>query len=169
MRPIAIRDERPDDAAAVHAVNLLAFGQDQEARIVDQLRSNGGATLSLVATIGERVVGHIMYSPVCIGDVTGAGLAPMAVLPDRQRQGIGSALVRAGNQRLKDSGHPFIVVLGHPTFYPRFGFTPASAYRVACEWDVPDDVFMMLVFDGARMDRVSGLARYRPEFGGRPT
>ena len=90
MGSIEIRDERPADIQAIRRVNRLAFGQDHEARIVDQLRSNGAATASLVATIDERVVGHIMYSPVSIGELTGAGLAPMAVLPDCQRQGIGS-------------------------------------------------------------------------------
>ena len=88
----------------------------------------------------------------------------MAVLPELQRQGIGSKLVEAGNRRLQQGGCPFIIVVGHPEFYPRFGFTPARARGITCEWDVPDDVFMLLVLDEAEMSGVSGLAKYRDEF-----
>src|SRR6266576_1268533 len=101
---IEIREERPDDIAAVRELNRRAFGQDQEGNIVDALRANGAALLSLVATLNDRVVGHIMYSPVSIdGKVRGAALGPMAVIPVRQRQGIGSKLIEAGNQKLKDA------------------------------------------------------------------
>ena len=161
---IDIRDEQPGDVAAIRDVNRRAFGQDQEGDIVDALRSNGAALLSLVATLDGLVVAHIMYSPLSVGGLTGAGLGPMAVHPDHQRHGIGSRLVRAGNEKLTNAGCPFIAVLGHPSFYPRFGFRPASAFGVSCEWDVPDEVFMLLVLDPAKMQGVSGLATYRPEF-----
>jgi putative acetyltransferase len=162
---IEIRQEQPSDITAIRDVNGRAFGQDQEGNIVDALRVNGAALLSLVATLNGRVVGHIMYSPLVVGgDGRGAALGPMAVLPEHQRQGIGSMLVEAGTQRLKRGDCPFIVVVGHSTFYPRFGFSPASAHGIACEWDVPDDVFMLLVLDQAKMRGVSGLARYRSEF-----
>ena len=145
-------------------MNRRAFGQDQEGNIVDALRSNGVALLSLVATLSDRVVGHIMYSPATIGDITGAALGPMAVLPEHQRSGIGSKLVSAGNQKLKAAGYPFIIVLGHPNFYPRFGFRRASSLAVKCEWDVPDDVVMLLILDEAKMRNVSGMVKYRHEF-----
>jgi putative acetyltransferase len=161
---IEIREERPDDVAAVRDLNRRAFGQDQESNIVDALRANGAALLSLVATVDDRVVGHIMYSPLSVGDVNGAALGPMAVIPERQRQGIGSKLVEAGNRKLKDAGCPFIIVVGHADYYPRFGFTPASEHGIKCEWDVPNDVFMLLFLDEAKMQGVSGLARYRHEF-----
>ena len=162
---IEIREERPDDIAAVRELNRRAFGQDQEGNIVDALMANGAALLSLVATLNDRVVGHIMYSPVSIdGKVRGAALGPMAVIPERQRQGIGSKLIEAGNQKLKDAGCPFIIVVGHADYYPRFGFRPASEHGIKCEWDVPDDVFMLLVLDQAKMEGVSGLAKYRHEF-----
>jgi putative acetyltransferase len=162
---IEIREERPDDVAAVRELNRRAFGQDQESNIVDALRANGAALLSLVATVDDRVVGHIMYSPLFIGDnASGAALGPMAVLPERQRQGIGSKLIEAGNRKLKDAGCPFIIVVGHADYYPRFGFRPASEHGIKCEWDVPDDVFMLLVLDQAKMEGVSGLAMYRHEF-----
>jgi len=168
---IEVREEMPDDVAAIREVNRRAFGQDQEGNIVDALRSNGAALLSLVATLNNRVVGHIMYSPATIGDTTGAAdyvpgaaLGPMAVLPEHQRHGIGSRLIEAGTQKLRDAACPFIIVLGHANYYPRFGFKPANTYGVQCEWPVPDDVFMLLVLDQSKMQGRSGLAKYRHEF-----
>jgi putative acetyltransferase len=159
-----IREERPDDIPAIREVNKGAFGQTQEANIVDALRSNGAVLLSLVATLDGQVVGHILYSPASIGDVGGSALGPMAVLPAHQRRGIGSKLVEAGNRYMKDAGWPFIIVLGHPHFYPSFGFKPASALGITCDWDVPEDVFMLLILDEQKMQSVSGLAKYRDEF-----
>lgn len=162
--------------AAIRDVNKRAFGQDQEGNIVDALRSNGAALLSLVATFNDGVVGHVMYSPATIdastssaGDasgtvITGAALGPMAVHPEHQRHGIGSKLIEAGTRKLKDAGCPFIVVVGHANYYPRFGFKPASNYGIKCEWPVPDNVFMLLVLDHSRMHGISGLAKYRYEF-----
>ena len=161
---IEIREELTTDTGAIREVNRQAFGQGQEGHIVDALRSNGAALLSLVAVVDGQIVGHIMYSPATIDHVTGAGLAPMAVLPEYQRQGIGSQLVETGNQKLKDSGCPFIVVLGHADYYPRFGFQPASNFGLHCQWPVPDNVFMALILDTGKMQGVSGLVKYRDEF-----
>lgn len=162
---IEIREERPEDIAAIREVNKRAFGQDQEGNIVDALRSNGGVLLSLVATLNGQVVGHIMYSPITVGDnATGAALGPMAVLPEHQREGIGSKLIEAGTQKLKEAGYTFIIVLGHPAYYPRFGFTPAAGFGIKCEWDVPGEAFMLLALDQSKMQDASGLARYRNEF-----
>ena len=162
---IEIREERPSDIAAIRDVNRRAFGQDQESNIVDALRSNGAILLSLVATLNDRVVGHIVYSTISVeGEIVGAALGPMAVLPEYQRQSIGSKLVEAGTRKIKDKGYPFIIVLGHSHYYPRFGFMPASDRGIECEWEVPKDVFMLLVLDQKRMRGVSGLAKYRPEF-----
>ena len=161
---IDVREERMSDVEAIRDVNRRAFGQDQEAAIVDALRSNGAASLSLVTTVDSLIVGHIMYSPVEIGRLEGIGLGPVAIIPEHQRRGIGSALIETGNRRLELAGCPFIVVLGHPGFYSRFGFRPASTLGVSCGWDVPDDVFQILVFDPVRMAGVSGVARYRQEF-----
>src|SRR5215831_14764251 len=108
---IEIRDERPNDGAAIREVNKRAFGQDQEGNIVDALRANGAVSLSVVATVSGRIVGHIMYSPITVGGViTGAALGPMAVVPEYQRQGIGSMLVKAGNEKLQNNDCPFIIV-----------------------------------------------------------
>jgi putative acetyltransferase len=159
-----IREELPDDIIAIRDVNNRAFAQTQEANIVDALRSSGAVLLSLVATLDGQVVGHILYSPATVGGVAGAALGPMAVVPRHQREGVGSRLVEAGNQRIKDAGWPFIIVLGHTHFYPRFGFKAASLHGVTCDWDVPDGAFMLQVLDEKRMRSVTGRAKYRDEF-----
>jgi putative acetyltransferase len=161
---IEIRKERPVDIPSIRDLNKRAFEQDQEANIVDALRSNGAASLSLVATLDDRVVGHIMYSPAELGEFTGAGLGPMAVLPEHQRQGIGSKLIEAGNRQLNDAGCPFIVVVGHADYYPRFGFRPARPLGITCEWEVPDNVFLLLMLDPVKLQGVAGIAKYRHEF-----
>jgi len=161
---IEIREERSDDAVEVRNVNDHAFGQELEGRIVDALRSNGAVTLSLVATSNGGVVGHILYSPIAVGGAIGAALGPMAVLPEHQRRGIGGRLIDEGQRRLEASGCPFVIVLGHDTYYPRFGFVRASAHGITCEWDVPDEAFMVLVLNAAKMAGVIGTARYREEF-----
>ena len=152
------------DADAIRQVNMEAFGQPQEAQLVDALRGSCNDLLSLVAADGDEIVGHILFSPAFVADVRGVGLGPMAVSPERQRDGIGSELVRAGLAKLEERGCPFVIVLGHADYYPRFGFERASARGVRCRWDVPDEVFMLLVLDKTAMSGVSGLARYRPEF-----
>jgi putative acetyltransferase len=161
---IAIREECSADLKPIRNVNKRAFGQDLEGNIVDALRSNGAVLLSLVATIEGQVVGHIIYSPASVSQIDGAALGPMAVLPEHQRQGIGSKLVETGNRKLQEAGYPFIIVVGHANYYPRFGFKPAATHGIKCEWDVPDDMFMLLVLDQARMQGISGLAKYRHEF-----
>lgn len=166
---IAIAEEKIEDADDVRKVILKAFGLPVEANIVDRLRANCPKILSLVARDGDAVVGHILFSPAGIrgqaGTVVGMGLAPLAVLPEWQRQGIGGLLVRRGLENLKERGCPFVIVLGHPDYYPRFGFEPASAHGIASQWDgVPDEAFMILILDVAVMKNAAGVARYRDEF-----
>lgn len=161
---IEIREEQPGDIDAIRVVNQCAFAQDQEANIVDALRANGAAMLSLVAVVDSQIVGHIMYSPIQVGSVAAAALAPMAVLPEHQRAGIGGRLIADGTARLARMGVPLIIVLGHAAFYPRFGFKPASSYGITCEWPVPDEVFMALFLDERRIKDAAGLAQYRQEF-----
>jgi putative acetyltransferase len=165
---MTIRLERPEDASRVRLVNEQAFGQPVEADLVEKLRQRCTDSLSLVAE-DDAVVGHILFTPVVVESagrqVLGMGLAPMAVLPDCQRQGIGSQLVRRGLDILRERGCPFVVVVGHPEYYPRFGFERASTHGLASQWDgVPDAAFMVLVLDVHAMAGVSGVAKYREEF-----
>lgn len=147
---------------------MLAFGQPQEADVVDKLRQNCPDLLPLVAVLDKRIVGHILFSPATVEAkgmvIHGMGLAPMSVLPEYQRQGIGSQLVRSGIEELKERHCPFVIVLGHAEYYPRFGFEPASTQGISSEWEVPDEAFMVLVLDEAVMRGISGVARYRLEF-----
>jgi putative acetyltransferase len=165
---IGIRHQRPQDALHVRRINELAFGQPLEADLVERLQRACPDALSLVAE-DEEIAGHILFTPVVIesGDrqITGMGLAPMAVLPERQRQGIGSQLARRGSELLTSRGCPFVFVIGHPEYYPRFGFERAASHGIRCQWpDIPDDAVLVLVIDREAMNGVSGVARYRPEF-----
>jgi putative acetyltransferase len=166
---VVIRREKPEDIRQIFSVNEQAFETPTEAGIVDVIRENCFDTLSLVAEDEGEIVGHIFFSPAEIewsGTVIkGMGLAPMAVRPDRQRQGIGSRLVRAGLEILKEEGCSYVIVVGHPGFYPKFGFEPASKYHLECQWEgVPDEAFMIVVNDPSSLLGVKGIARYRDEF-----
>jgi putative acetyltransferase len=160
-----VRPERPDDVTAIRALNDRAFRQPMEGKIVDGLRTNAGVLLSLVACDADAVIGHILFSPASIDDrLQGAALGPMAVHPDHQRRGVGARLIEAGLAELQASNCPFVIVLGHPDYYPRFGFERASAHGIRCEWEVPDEAFMVLPIDPVRLRTVTGLACYRHEF-----
>ena len=164
---ILIRSETPEDRAAVYRVNALAFESKGEATLVDKLRA-AAPHISLVAVKNSQVVGHIFFSPVTVeseGDnFMALGLAPMAVLPEHQNQGIGSQLVRQGLKECESQGHDIVFVVGHPKYYPRFGFTPAKAKGIGCEYPVPDDVFMVVELKPEALGGRTGLLRYRPEF-----
>jgi putative acetyltransferase len=163
-----IRGEQPQDIPGIREVNRQAFGQSQEASVVDKLRENCNDILSVVALAENRIVGHILFSPAVIesenGSIVGSGLAPIAVLPEYQRQGIGSELVMTGIAKVREDGCPFIIVLGHPEYYVRFGFEPASKFGISSEWEVPDEAFMLLVLNEGTIKGVSGVAKYRQEW-----
>lgn len=166
---ITTRIETRGDHDAVRILNAEAFSQPDEGRIVDALRRACPETVSRVALADETPVGHLLFSPATVqgpdGPVIGMGLAPMAVRPDFQRQGIGSRLVQEGLEDLASGGCPFVIVLGHPEFYPRFGFRRASAFGLRCQWDgVPDEAFMALILKPEALQGISDVVRYRPEF-----
>lgn len=163
-----IRTENPEDLEAVRKVNIAAFRRENEANLVDQLRGIA-STFSFVAVESDRVVGHIFFSPVvvegkCSSNLSILGLAPVAVLPDYQGKGIGTLLIREGLKECGRSGFQAVVVLGHPNYYPRFGFIPASRKSLKCEYDVPDEAFMVLELESGALQDCSGTVKYRSEF-----
>ena len=168
MDDILIRHETPADILGVRAVNAAAFEAGVEAALVDALRENGKFTLSLVACIEGELVGHILFTDIEMepggAEACILGLAPMAVLPAWQGRGIGSAMVRRGLEDCRELGYRGIVVLGHPAFYPRFGFTPASRHGISCIYDAPDEAFMALALGDEALPK--GRALYQPEFAG---
>ncbi len=163
-----VRTETIADYDTVRRINELAFGQPNEAKLVKTLRDTARPYISLVAVIDNHVVGHIFFSPVSIESefsvFTAMGLAPMAVLPEYQRQGIGSALVRAGLLECLRIGHEVVVVVGHPEYYPRFGFIPASSKGLRCEYEVPDEAFMVAELRPGALVGKQGLVKYHPAF-----
>lgn len=161
-----IRDERPEDPSAIHAVIRdafapMPFSDGSEAELVDRLRQSGGLSLSLVAERDGEIVGHIGFSPVTVDDMPGPWrqLAPVSVRPDLQRRGIGSALIRAGLVRLESQGIEACFVLGDPEYYPRCGF--AHTPSLSDTYPQPNPYFMALSFAGG-LPR--GTVRYHPAF-----
>jgi len=163
-----VRAETATDYAAVRRVNELAFDGPAEALLVDKLRPVADPQISLVAVREDKVVGHIFFSPVSveINDSSSLALAlgPLAILPEQQRQGLGSQLVRAGLHECQRIGCNVVVVVGHPEYYPRFGFLPAKQKKLSCEFPVPEDVFMVAELRPQALAGFRGLVRYRPEF-----
>jgi len=165
-----IHPEKPEDYAAVYEVNRLAFGREVEGRLVEALRQSPDhfPELSLVAVVAGRVVGHILFSAIAI-EVPGTripalGLAPLAVRPEFQKKGIGSELVRYGLEQCRRLGHKIVVVIGHPDYYPRFGFSSARAEGLEVPFPVPDEAFMALELVPGALSGISGMVRYSPAF-----
>jgi putative acetyltransferase len=161
---INIRKEQTQDIPQVRDILCAAFPTDAESRLVEALRANGKAIISLVAIRDGQVLGHILFSPVSTSPTSpakGIGLAPVAVHPDVQSQGIGSALIEAGLQLCKDLGYDYCAVLGNPKYYQRFGFAKASPLGMQNEYGV-DEEFMLTRF--SECDLAPGVIKYAPEF-----
>ena len=163
-----VREERPEDISAIRVVEERAFGRPDEADLVDTLRRSGKAVISLVATEGEQVVGHILFSPATVecgeSRFNALALAPVAVLPERQGRGIGSRLVRRGLEECLRRGHEAVFLIGHADYYPRFGFGKSNALGIRCEFDVSDEVFMVAELREGALNGVGGVMKFQPEF-----
>lgn len=162
-----IRSERPEDIPGIRNVNESAFETAAEAGLVDALREQARPIVSLVAIENDAVVGHILFSPATLSsqpEMQIMGLAPLAIVPARQKQGIGSELVRRGLEECRLLGFVAVVVLGHAAYYPKFGFASASRFGLVSEYDVPDDVFMALELETGVLSGKPGTIRYHPAF-----
>ncbi len=169
---LTIRQETPDDFKEVFEVNHIAFGQDNEAKLVDALRKNLTVfvpELSIVATENKKIVGHILFTKINIKDDKGninesLGLAPMAVKPELQKSGIGGQLILKGFEVAKELGFKSVIVLGHEHYYPKFGFQPADKWQIKAPFDVPSKVFMAIELATDGLKNISGTVVYPKEF-----
>jgi putative acetyltransferase len=162
-----LRCEYPEDRAAIRFVNEEAFRRQDEADLVDALRNQGVVLASFVAEVRERVIGHILFSRMSIetgaGSVPAAALAPIAVLPEQQGHGIGAELIKHGLDWLRGEGEQVVIVLGHPEYYSRFGFSADKASSLASPF--PPEAFMALELSPGALDGIHGKVRYPEAFG----
>lgn len=167
---VSIRNERKNDYDEIRKINDLAFGQENEGKMIEALRktSNYNHLLSLVAEIKNKIVGHILFYPIKIKNKEEKykvlSLAPMAVHPEYQNQGIGSKLVKKGLERAKELDFSVVIVVGHPKYYPRFGFTPAKNWGIKLPFDVPNDVFLALELKENALRNCIGTVEYPKEY-----
>lgn len=168
---IKIREENKDDIKGIYEINTLAFGRENEAKLVDLLRNSNAfiPELSLVATVDNKIVGHILFTKIMIVDdkqneFGSLALAPMAVKPGNQKSGIGGQLIQTGLDKASALNFKSVIVLGHKHYYPKFGFVPTSKWNIISPFDVPSEAFMgiELITDGLK--NVSGTVRYPKEF-----
>jgi putative acetyltransferase len=167
---IKYRPEKDNDHDAIFEINHLAFPEDNEARLVDMLRESDSYVdgLSIVAEKDGEIVGHILFTKLTIesseGKFTALSLAPIAVKPNFQRQGIGSGLIKEGIKACKSLGYGAIIVVGHPEYYPRFGFSPAREKGLETPFPVPDEAFMVYEIVPGYFDNIGGMIKLAPEF-----
>jgi len=165
-----IRPEETRDHDAISRVHRAAFGQESEVKLIIELRKSKDFSpeLSLVAVMDGEIVGHILFSPVMIQSgkrsVHALALAPMAVQPESQKQGIGSQLVEKGLECCRRLGHQIVIVVGHPEYYPRFGFSAARARGLEAPFPVPEEAFMVIELTQGVLDGVSGMVVYPAPF-----
>lgn len=167
---IIIRPEKPGDYEAVRRVNLAAFDTPTEADLADAMRDTPEYVpdLSLVAVVDGEILGHALFSEVTVeqesGEITALSLGPIAVLPEHQSKGIGTALIEEGHRRGREKGYPFVVLIGHPWYYPRFGYVPARQYGLETIWPVSDPVFMVCELKPGTLKHATGKIRYPEPF-----
>jgi putative acetyltransferase len=165
---LTVRSERPEDEAEIRHINDEAFGRDVEGKIIDKLRSQGTLTISLVALDDGRIAGYIAFSPAeTVPDnltIRAIVLGPIAVLPDFQRKGIGWELIESGLEKCRELGYDIVVLVGHPDYYPRFGFVPASRMGIECEFEAPDEAWMLLELREGALAGRRGKVFFQPAF-----
>ena len=165
---ITIRPECKEDFSVITQINRKAFHTDAEANLIAALRKSNVPIISLVAECSDIIAGHILFSEVNLDghcpDIRISGLAPMAVLPEYQQKGIGSQLVIEGMKACRQAGYSAVAVLGHPHFYPRFGFEPSVNFKIKSEFDVPDEVFMVKELTKDALTNCSGTIIYHAAF-----
>ena len=168
---IKIRQERKNDYPLVYYLNMIAFGQENESKLVESLRESDSfiPELSIITSLDNKIVGYILFTKIKIKDDFGnendsLALAPISVSPTLQKQGIGGQLIKYGLIKARELGHKSVIVLGHEKYYPRFGFIPADKWNIKAPFDVPINVFMgmELVEDGLK--NVKGTVQYQKEF-----
>lgn len=162
-----IRVEKETDLAGVHDVNVSAFETSAEANLVGALREQAKPIVSLVAEDNGVIVGHIMFSPVSLADnpnLKVMALAPIAVVPRLQGQGMGSALVWEGLEQCRQLGFVGVVVLGHPRYYHRFGFFPSTRFGIYSEYEVPEEVFMAMELQSEALSGKTGRVKFHVAF-----
>ena len=163
-----IREETPTDHEVIRTINHLAFEGEVEGRLIDRLRADGDILLSLVAQVDGEIVGHILFSKLEAetsgGTIKAAALAPMAVTPEFQERGIGTALVERGLALCRERGYTVVVVLGHPDYYPRFGFDSRKAQALESPYSGAGEAYMALELVPDALFGVSGSVRYPAAF-----
>lgn len=166
---VIIRKEEKEDYQMVYEVNLLAFQQENEGKLVEKIRTSDHfiPELSLVAEVDGQIVGHILFPQIqIVGNSVfeSLALAPMAVVPQFQRKEIGGKLVKEGIKRAKELGFDSIIVLGHQDYYPRFGFQKASKWNIKCPFQVPDEAFMAMELLDNSLESKAGMVKYPDVF-----
>lgn len=163
-----IRDERPEDLEPIRKINRQAFKGEAEVQLIDQLRRDGEIVLSLVALMNGEAVGHILFSELDSlthgGPIQAVTLAPMAVKPEFQEHGIGSALVERGLALCRELGYTVVIVLGHPDYYPRFGFSAEKAQALQSPYSMLGAAYMALELVPGALEGVEGTVRYPAAF-----